>query len=431
MLAHPLQLRAGTETRDVHITFWRRPASDNAERFINHYIAEALDAEATNGFRKRARKTADHERFCSAARAVLADICYRVLTNPGKGIVVPRSHCHLGGRSRYTPDFVTQSLPIVFDRICSAQRHHFRQDIGLIEKGGSGVRTTLFPLNRFKALVIEAGLQVSDFTLSKSEEVLVLKSGRSRDPDGKQLSEYIDDALTNRIRADIVTLNDWLEAADIAVRCEAPVTIDPSDRRLRRYFSLGRFDANGRLYGGFWMPMAKMDRFACITIDGEPIAECDFRQMNPHIAYALARETPPPGDLYDIPGYEAHREGIKKLFNALFWVDQPLKSLPRSIREEGLFPMADRVDKILCAIELRHPALKDFFARQVGYQLMFHESQVLIESLQRMRAANIVALPIHDAVLVARSRAQEACSIMEDAFKARLGQTCPVRVEVE
>ena len=56
------------------------------------------------------------------------------------------------------------------------------------------------------------------------------------------------------------------------------------------------------------------------------------------------------------------------------------------------------------------------FGSGIGLKLMMLESEILISALGKLAAANISALPLHDSVIVARSEAARAQTILEGAF---------------
>jgi hypothetical protein len=47
----------------------------------------------------------------------------------------------------------------------------------------------------------------------------------------------------------------------------------------------------------------KKERRANIRINGEPIADLDFKNMFARLAYASVGQEPPEGDLYDVSGF--------------------------------------------------------------------------------------------------------------------------------
>jgi hypothetical protein len=171
----------------------------------------------------------------------------------------------------------------------------------------------------------------------------------------------------------------------------------------------------------------KKDRRANIRINGEPIADLDFKNMFARLAYARVGQEPPPGDLYDVSGFlegydnKDHRDGIKQAFNSLLNGGHA-----RSPELFDLLPDGATASKVRKAIQAKHPALAPILETSVGMRLMFMESQVLLAILERLMPQDIVALPIHDGLMVAQSQQTVAMRIMEDTALALLGIGMPV-----
>ena len=107
----------------------------------------------------------------------------------------------------------------------------------------------------------------------------------------------------------------------------------PYRRSLRRIFNNENWQHGGRLAGGFWMSMARADRFERIRIDGERVADVDYRQLFPRLAYVRARAEQPEGDIYDVAEDGTGRDGWKKLMNAVLFSEGPLKNWPEDTRQ--------------------------------------------------------------------------------------------------
>ena len=92
---------------------------------------------------------------------------------------------------------------------------------------------------------------------------------------------------------------------------------------------MGRFDSGGRLFGAFWENLPKDVRLRGINIEGEHVIGLDYSQLNPLLAYSLAKAQPPSGDAYTPPGLEDCRDGVKKVFNAMLFDHKPRNKFPR------------------------------------------------------------------------------------------------------
>jgi len=60
----------------------------------------------------------------------------------------------------------------------------------------------------------------------------------------------------------------------------------------------------------------------------------DYGQMNPRIIYGMCKAQPPEEDIYDVPGFEGHRNGIKKVMNAMMFSTKPLSRVPEGVWKE-------------------------------------------------------------------------------------------------
>lgn len=149
--------------------------------------------------------------------------------------------------------------------------------------------------------------------------------------------------------------------------------------------------------------------------DGEAIANVDFSQLFPTLAYHRIGSSPPNcEDLYDISGDGTSREGWKRLVNALLFATRPLKAWPSET--SSCFPAGTKLKEALVFIESFHAPIAPLFGTGVGFRLMLIESEILIRALQQLFHERVTALPLHDSVLVARSEAEHAKTIMEIAF---------------
>ena len=77
----------------------------------------------------------------------------------------------------------------------------------------------------------------------------------------------------------------------------------------------------------------------------------------------------------------------------------------------------------------RHPLMAHRFGAGVGMLLMRKEADILVDVLLALKDRNIVALPIHDAVLVNGNFEAEAKDIMIRVFREKVGLTPEVSVE--
>jgi hypothetical protein len=177
-------------------------------------------------------------------------------------------------------------------------------------------------------------------------------------------------------------------------------------------------------------------RLAHLRIGGQSIVSLDFVNFNVNVAYARAGVAPPEGkDLYSFPELAPYRVGMKRLLNARLFDRGPRRSKPRRTpkeRREGvqLYPNNVGIAELLRIIEDAHRPIAHYFGTGIGHGLQFAESQILMRILGELRLAGVVALPLHDCILVPKSAVGMALAAMSRATEAEIGIAIPVTVEV-
>jgi hypothetical protein len=216
-------------------------------------------------------------------------------------------------------------------------------------------------------------------------------------------------------------------------------------RKLRRAFSKGSFADGGRLFGGFWQDMKSEQRRSCLLIDGQPVVELDLSSAGLRILYGLAGATPPDGDLYCLPDLiGAARDDVKSMISALMFIEaadvSKLAPLARRMRPD-LVAQGDaagfaqgRIDHaaaeaVMKAIRRGHAAVAAYLPSLIGHRVQKVESDAMVSILLRLADKDIVALPVHDGIIVRQDHAVSAKAIMMERFKAIAGVTAPVRLE--
>ena len=415
--------------RDPWFNTYRQPASHRA----NIALGEVLYAVEQREKRKRKRTSEVRQRMWEAGYALLADLTYHYLNgSPGNGLVVPRAKSSLGKSSRfhhsryYRPLF-TRSFTKLLDNLKSFG--YLEQKKGKFSGApGMSRRTTIKAGTKLVEVIQEHQLTFADFAVSDAEEVLILKRAKRGYWDEGGQIEYDDTQETRWLRAEVQELNSWLEDTDIAFEPSAhDKPVDVRARRLYRYFAKGDFKIGGRLFRGFWQTLPKPARLVGIRIEGESVVELDYSQLNPMLAYARVRGSPPSGDAYTLPGLEQFRDGVKKVFNALLFDDKPRRSFPKGVG--GFFPVGTKIGDVVNAIREKHPTLEPVLSTGAGFHLMYLESEIMMRVLEQLRHQAIVGLPIFDGVIVKASKVEAAKTVMKEQFKKATGLEIEVRLE--
>ena len=410
--------------RDPWFNTYQQPVSHRA----NIALGEVLYAIEQREKRKRKRKPKDKNWLWQAGYCLLANLAYHHLnSSPGNGLVVPRAKSALGKSSRYHRALFTRSFTTLLDNLKSFG--YLEQKKGKFSGApGMSRRTTIKAGTKLLEVIQTHQLTFADFAVSDAEEVIILKRAKRGYWDEGGQIEYDDTEETRRLRAKVQELNSWIEDTDIAFEPSAhDKPVDVRARRLYRYFAKGDFKSGGRLFRGFWQTLPKPARLIGIRIEGERVVELDYSQLNPMLAYARVRGSPPSGDAYSLAGLEQFRDGVKKVFNALLFDDGPRRSFPKGVG--GFFPVGTKIGDVVDAIREKHPTLESVLSTGAGFHLMYRESEIMMRVLEQLRHQAIVGLPIFDGVLVKASKAEAAKILMEEEFKNATGLEIEVRLE--
>jgi hypothetical protein len=410
----------------------RRAASGELGAAIRSLTAFLELREAGLGLRKRARREDDRRSFHLAIEAIACNLTALPLLDAERPLAVPRSSGVMWAEGRYRNPVYGRHFLDVLDLMA-------RPEVGLIEvvtrgyrfAGGGKQRSTIKPTVKFVGHMPPSLIRWESFDRAEEPEVLILKRPKDDRRGNGETVNYRDTAQTRRRRKEVQRINEVLRKAplklangddgeDAVCLADDGQPIDPTRRSIRRIFNNGSWYEGGRLFGGFWETMRREDRFRFLRIctkanpDGEPIANVDFSQLFPTLAYHKIGTAPPDGDLYDIVGDGSSREGWKTLVNAMLFAKGTMTRWPSDTSQ--FFPTGTKLRDALALVRHAHAPIAKLFGSGVGFNLMLIESEILIQALVSFAHRRITALPLHDSVLVAQSDAEEARGIMADAF---------------
>lgn len=413
---------------------WRVPRSAGAKNLIQKIAGNVEAYEDYYDMRERKRRAKDQETLEATISAVMCDLMHAVLTEDGRGIAISRSNRVLGGGDRYRAPALNRKLPHVLDALGSDALEWLIAEPGF-SNPFARQRTLIKPTQRLIDNMSWFGVNLDGLGRCKAEELIILKAEKDDHWDKGEYLPYEDTALTNRYRQEMRTINAWLTEANIEfneVALERYRPIDTGNRTLRRYFIRGSFESGGRLFGGFWQGLGKDERLDGLTINDKDVVGLDYGQMAPRILYGLAKAQPPEGDLYDIPGLtfvngRSYRDGVKKIMNALMFSDGLPKRKPMGTK--SALPPSLTIQQITDLILQAHPAIAHLLGTEVGHMAQFIESQVMVKVLLTLREEGIVALPIHDGMVVPVEAEAKAKAVMMDTFRDEVGVSCHVAVE--
>jgi hypothetical protein len=381
--------------------------------------------------RKRARRPADQVTYDRTVEAILCDLCAVELGPDNDSIHLPLSNKVLRSKSRYKGTALGKTLPAILDVMSAPE-----MDFVVVEKGHStfkivdgdlnvafagGQQTILKAGPKLLSRIEHFGIVRDDIGPAPEEEAIILRAPKHHSNNMAEYQEYEEDEATLALRQQMTEINDWLSTADTT--CNLP-QVDPTHRRLRRIFNNSDFAQGGRLYGGFWQPMSSDERQEHILIEGDWCVELDYGQMSLAILYGLTGTKPPEGDLYDLSAEGIptdYRKGVKKVIQALINSSKVPRRMPKGVRK--LMPSRYNIKDILEAVARKHPAIYPQMTSGIGMQLFRKESNILVDVLLTLKTQGIVALPIHDAVVVRDNNSDKAEAVMKKVFKEHTGIT--------
>jgi hypothetical protein len=156
-------------------------------------------------------------------------------------------------------------------------------------------------------------------------------------------------------------------------------------------------------------------RQARIKIDGERVAEADIAASHLTILHGLLGEPfHQTVDAYAIPGFS--RAEVKA------WVAMAIGASKSTIG-------GNKVAAVRKAVLAHHPILQGLEGHGISiHDLFYHESEILMDALETLRdREGVLALPIHDGVIISASKAALGREVLKDAFsryfKDTLGMT--------
>ena len=413
---------------------WRCSSHENSRLLVAEVIEKILHTEANKNLRGRKRKPEDHKRFLNAIEAIICDLIHNHLSDQRSGIAISRSNRVLSRTSRYKNEVLNKTIPYLLDVLELPELQMLEQVVGCInyfypEKNGN-LRTVVKAGKHLVHLIQKYHVELEDLGLSDGEETIILKREKNDLWDHGGTLEYEDNDLTNLYRDEMSIINQWIKSADLNYMVpfneKDKHNYDLDCRLLKRYFTRGSFKSGGRLFGGFWQQLKKGHR-ENLLIDGENIVVLDYSQMSPKVLYGYCGLLPELEDCYLIEGYENYRKGIKKVFNAMTFSNEPMTRFPKDIN--SLFPVNTRFRDVSDDIEKEHFRIAHLFYTGIGHYLQFMESQILVEVLLKLIDNGIIALPVHDAVFVGWTHVYKSTQVMEQVFIDMTNVPSVVKVE--
>jgi hypothetical protein len=408
----------------------RYPNSPRTEAMMVNVRSQCLEAEVKLRIRGRRRKEQDLRSWSRQVEAIVCEAIYHHLESPKSWIAISLSKTVLGCQGRYGSPVLSKTLPEAIKLLASPLVRLLEFELGF----WAGHKSPYSKQSRFRAgkelirVIKEAGIDLSEFVRRDEGEVIVLRKGKERSLDKAKAMPYEDTALTNRYRQEIASINTWLAEADLDLCLETTAQhVDIDQRYLKRIFNNGSFSEGGRLYGGFWMNLSKKQRSEGLIINGNSVAVLDFGQMGARILYGMVGHEPTFADAYSLPQLSGkHRATVKKVFNAMLNADKGLTRFPADTKPKDEWVGITTITQSILSF---HQPIAHLFYSGVGLKVLFRESEITISILTRLKGMGIVALPIHDALIVEQDHQEVVKQVMLSTFKELTGISGQVSVD--
>jgi hypothetical protein len=413
-------LGEGRQTAERELDWCKVPASERMLGLIERVRDMLLTYEEHWKPRKRKRRDDDQHRFDRMVSAVICDLTHSALQDSAQWRRISLSKDKLWRRN-VGPEFVTEALRPIVDYMAARGTQ-----IVELSKGGASpfgrTQSTIRAGRTLRTLLGDRGITFADIgrDVTQTGDPIVVRSekvkGEAQDlevPRGEPAATY---------RSQMLTINKWLAQADIKCEPGRADDVDTGNRWLRRIFNNGSLQQGGRVFGGFWPSMDSERRLRHIYIDREPVVGLDYGQCVVRIAYGHLGLEPPDGDLYQLQRVDPlrrYRDGVKKVFNAMLFSNEPLKRKPQDSAKQ--LPKNYTIGELQDAIRGHHAPIASLFHTGFGMTSQFIESQILIRCLLTLVDRGVTALPVHDCLVVPRSSVGIAKQVMLESFQAIAG----------
>lgn len=379
------QNKSTLDTRDLDVTDdrpfngFRIARTVNAKNVVSD-VCNQVQAYEMHRIRSRKRQPKHQASFERQVEALVCDLVHREIMKSGAWLAVPLSKQILGRKDRYRPEVFAETFPSVIEHLASPEMEFIEFIKGRYSpfEPSLGRQTVIRAGKRLKDRIHDYNLKLEDFDLDINQETIILKEAKEGHWDSGQFGKYDDDERTWAYRDQFRPINEWLQKATIEYipAFKTGVMVDTRDLLLRRYFNES-FDRGGRVFGGFWINMKREEREG-IVIDGMDTVTLDYGQMILRLLYSHAGVKPTFDDGYQIPGLEGcGRDGIKKVFSSLLNTRKHQTRMPTGLR--NFFPPKVSYTYVVEKIMEYHHPVAQYFCANVGLDLMFKESTILLK----------------------------------------------------
>jgi hypothetical protein len=419
------------------------PVSLEAHAMIDCLVVQTEDFEMANGLRKRRRRAIDRETFRKALGAFVADLLSHAYHEEAGGYMYRSSDSGSFDNTYMTEDHFNR-LRTAWPQMGLVEYHRGFQKKGQ-HLGGPAI-VDYAKAARYRAEpdlldIVGAFVEITPDTFKDHFQPnrqlsypVVLKARRIGRDEAKRMPINKADPVLLALVNDVRRYNDFLLEHTFNLGLLPDLSRDFHNGDDPDY----AFDQGGRLTDHAPISLTslrKVQRLG-VTIDREQTCELDIQACQLTLIYGLT-DTPmaQTRDPYDIPGLS--RVVVKKLVNmAIGKGDQPIqwpKGFRRELVDGGEAPLPAKMTcKVAWSMVLKvHPILAELKSRRLDWaRLQYSESRMLMATLvQLMDAHGVVALPVHDCIIVPVSQKDLGMEVFKRNFKQVCGLTPVITVK--
>ena len=255
------------------------------------------------------------------------------------------------------------------------------------------------------------------------------------------LKDYPVSPLVRKMRKQVKSYNALLAAHDISLTDEGYSQLrrsqkykapDMTNKSYHRVFNNGSFRLGGRFYGPWWQNIKnkfkdeqdeKIELRRYIRIDGHKTVEIDFTGLHLALCYALEgidrTDLFGDEDPYYLEGFE--RIPVKTMFCiGVNSTDEAsgIKAIRNKLRDNENYEYEEGCDlkKLISAFQSKHPRIEKYLFNGYGLTLQHLDAELMNSIISVFVDKEIVALSVHDSIIVDFGNEALATGIMLDCY---------------